>query len=192
LVSAFLRTSREQSIPVCSSRVDSSTEFSPSISAARSYAAVSLNSASRRCETSEKPKSHARHYGAMRMKSQSASRPEAILIKETIFRFIVGGVFVSTFALSADILRPKSFAGIFGAAPSVALATLILTLNTKGAEHAAIEARSMIGGALALFVYAACASRAMIRWQIPPFAAVTSLLLLWLAVALFLWAIWLK
>jgi hypothetical protein len=37
-----------------------------------------------------------------------------------IFRFIVGGVIVSLFAGLGGILKPKSFAGLFGAAPSVA------------------------------------------------------------------------
>ena len=44
---------------------------------------------------------------------------------DTIFiRFLVGGVVVSLFAVLGDVLRPKSFARLFGAAPSVALATI--------------------------------------------------------------------
>ena len=39
-------------------------------------------------------------------------------------RFLIGGVVVSVFAIVGDVLKPKSFAGLFGAAPSVALATL--------------------------------------------------------------------
>jgi hypothetical protein len=41
-------------------------------------------------------------------------------------RFFIGGLAVSFFALLSDVLRPKSFAGLFGAAPSVALGTLDL------------------------------------------------------------------
>lgn len=52
--------------------------------------------------------------------------------------------------LLGDIVRPKSFAGIFGGAPSVALATLALTTHAKGAEYTATEARSMVIGAAAL------------------------------------------
>jgi hypothetical protein len=59
--------------------------------------------------------------------------------------FIVGGLFVSAFAVLGDVLKPKSFAGLFGAAPSVALATLILTIYSRGPDFAAAEARSMIG-----------------------------------------------
>jgi hypothetical protein len=36
-------------------------------------------------------------------------------------RFIVGGLMVSLFAIVGDVLRPKSFAGLFAAASSVAL-----------------------------------------------------------------------
>ena len=36
---------------------------------------------------------------------------------EYLLRFIVGGVAVSAFAALGDMLRPKSFAGLFGAAP---------------------------------------------------------------------------
>jgi hypothetical protein len=115
-----------------------------------------------------------------------------ILVKEILLRFAIGGAFVSLFALSGDILRPKSFAGLFGAAPSVALATLAMTIGVKGAGYAAIETRSMIGGAAAFFVYAACASRAMIKWQTTALAASTLLIPLWLVVALSLWWVWLK
>ena len=60
---------------------------------------------------------------------------------------------MSAFAALADILRPKSFAGLFGAAPSIAWATLLITLSKKGAPFAASEGQSMIAGALALAAY---------------------------------------
>ena len=41
---------------------------------------------------------------------------------EILARFVIGGVVVSVFALIGDVIKPKSFAGLFGAAPSVALA----------------------------------------------------------------------
>jgi len=57
------------------------------------------------------------------------------------FRFIVGGLLVSFFAVIGDGLKPKSFAGLFGAAPSVALATLALAILVDGKDYAALEAR---------------------------------------------------
>jgi len=44
----------------------------------------------------------------------------------------MGGMIVSLFASLGDVLKPKSFAGLFGAAPSVALATLGLTVLADG------------------------------------------------------------
>ena len=66
---------------------------------------------------------------------------------QVIFRFLVGGLVVSLFASLADTLKPKSFAGLFGAAPSVALATLGLTIAVDGRSYAALEARSIVAGA---------------------------------------------
>jgi len=71
-----------------------------------------------------------------------------------LIRFVVGGTIVSVFSLLGDLLRPKGFAGLFAAAPSVALATLGLAAFTQGADYARIEARSMVVGAVALLVYA--------------------------------------
>ena len=86
---------------------------------------------------------------------------------ETFIRFIIGGLFVSAFAVLGDILKPKSFAGLFGAAPSVALATLILTIHSQGRVFAAAEARSMIFGAIAFFVYACAVCRVTMRYKLP-------------------------
>jgi hypothetical protein len=74
-------------------------------------------------------------------------------MSQILVRFPVGGAVVSTFATIGDLLKPKSFAGRFGAAPSVALATLALTVATEGASYAATEARSMMAGAIALTAY---------------------------------------
>jgi hypothetical protein len=49
-------------------------------------------------------------------------------MSQILIRFFVGGAVVSAFAILGDLLKPKSFAGLFGAAPSVALATLGLTV----------------------------------------------------------------
>ena len=72
---------------------------------------------------------------------------------EYSLRFLAGGIAVSAFAALGDTLRPKSFAGLFGAAPSIALATLLITLSQKGAPFVALEGRSMIVGAFALALY---------------------------------------
>jgi hypothetical protein len=111
---------------------------------------------------------------------------------EWVLRFLIGGAVVSAFALLGDVVRPKSFAGIFGAAPSIALATLTLTLHSEGTSYAAIEARSMIAGAGSFMVYASLCARVM--WKTPlPVKAVTLVGLgVWLAVALVGWAFFLR
>jgi len=111
---------------------------------------------------------------------------------QLIFRFAIGGLIVSLFAALGDVLKPKSFAGLFGAAPSVALATLGLTIATDGKLYAATEARSMIVGAFALCAYAALCSRLMMRNRMHSTLASTSALALWLICALGIWAIVLR
>jgi len=73
---------------------------------------------------------------------------------QMLIRFLLGGTIVCAFALLGDLLRPKGFAGLFAAAPSVALATLSLAAFTRGTGYALLEARSMIAGAVALIAYA--------------------------------------
>jgi uncharacterized membrane protein (GlpM family) len=102
---------------------------------------------------------------------------------ETFIRFIVGGLFVSVFAVLGDVLKPKSFAGLFGAAPSVALATLILTIHSRGSDFAAVEALSMIFGAIAFSVYAAAVCRILMRYQLPASIVASASIVIWLIVA---------
>lgn len=74
---------------------------------------------------------------------------------------------VSLFALIGDVVRPKRFAGIFGGAPSVALATLALTAAKSGPLTASLEARSMILSSLGFVLYVCIARRALAtgRWS---------------------------
>jgi uncharacterized membrane protein (GlpM family) len=103
---------------------------------------------------------------------------------EALVRFVIGGLFVSVFALLGDSLKPKSFAGLFGAAPSIALATLLLTIHSQGVAFAATEARSMMLGAIAFFVYACAVCYSMMRFNLPASIVASIGILVWLAVAL--------
>jgi len=94
---------------------------------------------------------------------------------------------VSVFAASGDVFKPKSFAGLFGAAPSVALATLGLTVATHGKLYAATECRLMIAGAVAFFVYAQCVSLILIRLKWPALPVTLLLIALWLVIAFSVW-----
>ena len=109
-----------------------------------------------------------------------------------LIRFLAGGIAVSAFAVLGDVLRPKSFAGLFGAAPSVALATLGLTVASEGAYYAAVEARSMLAGAIAFFAYASFVSWVMMRYK-PRVVLVTICAIpMWLVVAFGVWRVWLS
>ena len=111
--------------------------------------------------------------------------------KELLFRFLIGGTLVSAFALLGDLFKPKSFAGLFGAAPSIALATLGLTIAKQGRPYAAIEARSMMAGAVAFFLYAWCVSWLMMRHKVKGLVASSAAMIVWGAAAFGLWFIWL-
>ena len=111
---------------------------------------------------------------------------------QILVRFLVGGAVVSAFAIIGDLLKPKSFAGLFGAAPSVALATLGLTIATEGASYAATESRSMIAGAIAFMAFASCVSWVMMRYTVSVLVVTICSIPLWFGVAFGLKYIWLK
>ncbi len=75
------------------------------------------------------------------------------MASELALRFFLGGLIVSLFSVSGDLFKPKTCAGLFGAAPSVALATLGIAYVARGAQYVTIEARSMVLGCVAFFVY---------------------------------------
>jgi hypothetical protein len=108
-------------------------------------------------------------------------------MKELVIRFLIGGVIVSLFAAVAEILRPKSFAGIFGAAPSVALSTIGITIAQHGNAFAAVEARSMIFGSIAFFCYASAASWILMRFKLHALTTTIALLPVWFGASLGLW-----
>jgi hypothetical protein len=102
---------------------------------------------------------------------------------EYVLRFVAGGIAVSAFAAFGDALRPKSFAGLFGAAPSIALATLVITVSKDGTTFAAVEGRSMIVGAVALAAYGWGTCLLLQKFKISSWVATLVALLVWFAVA---------
>lgn len=102
---------------------------------------------------------------------------------EYIARFLIGGLVVSAFAVLGDVLRPKTFAGLFGAAPSVALTTLAITLWQHTASYAATEAQTMMWGAIALFAYSVAVCQLLMRRRWNALPATLAALIVWLAVA---------
>ena len=114
------------------------------------------------------------------------------LSHEVIIRFLTGGTIVSVFAVVGNLFKPKTFVGLFGAAPSVALATLTLTVNQNGASYASAEARSMLVGALALLLYSVCVVILLFRVRVSAFAATLVSVAGWLCAAFGTWFVFLK
>jgi hypothetical protein len=70
---------------------------------------------------------------------------------------LIAGTFVVIFSVVSHAVAPKSFAGIFGAAPSIALASLTITVLDRGASAGKMQAFSMIFAGLAMVAYCATA-----------------------------------
>ena len=94
---------------------------------------------------------------------------------------LAGGTLVVAFALLSEGLSPKRFAGLFGAAPAVAIAGLVITLLDKGAHAAHESSVGMIAGAAGMIAYAACVVPLLRRRRAS--VAATLALSAWLAVA---------
>ena len=76
-------------------------------------------------------------------------------------RVVAGGLLVVAFAMLGDMLKPKMFAGLFGAAPSVATASLLVSGLAMGASKDMHYATGMIAGAVGLVVYSVAAAFAV-------------------------------
>lgn len=111
---------------------------------------------------------------------------------DLIARFLFGGLVVIAFSILGDIFKPKSLGGIFAAAPTVALASITLTMHRQGAAYVSLEGRSMIAGALAFFVYACAVSFVLMRYRPRSLTAAGALSPIWFGVAFTLWAILLR
>jgi hypothetical protein len=106
------------------------------------------------------------------------------MIGDLALRFVLGGAVVSAFAAIAEVFEPKSFSGLFGAAPSVAITTLTLTYLSDGAEATATAARWMLVATPAMLAYSTCCVVACRREQVPVGLAALAAWGVWLAVAL--------
>src|ERR1044072_8701432 len=129
----------------------------------------------------------ARAGSCVRQERTVGQTVEEAKMTEYLVRFLVGGIVVSIFALLADVQNPKSFAGLFGAAPSVALATLGIALYQHGPSYAAVQTRSMMAGAIALGIYSVVVCQLLIRARMRALPASLLSIVVWLAAAFGLW-----
>jgi uncharacterized membrane protein (GlpM family) len=71
---------------------------------------------------------------------------------------LVGGLLVAAFAVIGQSVRPKSFSGLFSAAPSIALAALAITSLTDGSSAARDQVLAMTFGAVGMVMYCVLAA----------------------------------
>lgn len=106
------------------------------------------------------------------------TRDEAV---EVLLRALAGGVFVLAFAALAEMLTPKRLAGVFSAAPSVALASLIVTGGFTGPPGVLASARGMLVGAAGFTVY--CLVAVPLLSRLGTWRGSVAALVVWCAVA---------
>ena len=111
---------------------------------------------------------------------------------EACIRFLIGGLVVSAFAIVGGLFKPTSFGGLFGAAPSVALATLVLAISKSGKDYAGAECRSMMAGAAGLCLYSILVSQLLARYRLSALTATLSAMPLWFLTVFVLWRLFLK
>lgn len=98
-----------------------------------------------------------------------------------VIKGLAGGGLVVAFSLLSEGLSPKRFAGLFSAAPAVALAGLTVTLLDKGAHSAHGNATGMIAGGVGMVAYAAVVVPLLRRTSAKQAAAIA--LVAWATVA---------
>jgi uncharacterized membrane protein (GlpM family) len=86
------------------------------------------------------------------------------VVAELGLKALGGGVFVVVFALFAQTLSPKRFAGVFAAVPTVAVASLLVTTAVKGPAADAVACTGMLAGSAGMLAYALTAPTTMRRW----------------------------
>jgi uncharacterized membrane protein (GlpM family) len=98
-----------------------------------------------------------------------------------LLKGLAGGSLVVVFAAISEILAPKRFAGLFGAAPAVALAGLAIGLATKPVHDAHENTIGMLAGCAGMVAYAAAAVALLKR--LPALRASALALGAWLLIA---------
>lgn len=98
-----------------------------------------------------------------------------------LVKALAGGALVVLFALLSESLAPKRFAGLFGAAPAVAIAGLAVTLVSKGVLDARDGTLGMVAGSAGMAAYA-CVTVLLLK-GVSPLASSVSGLAVWGAVA---------
>lgn len=105
------------------------------------------------------------------------------MVGDVLLRFVVGGLGVSAFAAGGQGLKPDSFAGLFGAAPSVAAVSLALATRSHPENYVAVECWAMCLGAIALAIYSLACSQLTRMVRVPVWVSAGAGWTVWLLVA---------
>jgi uncharacterized membrane protein (GlpM family) len=102
-------------------------------------------------------------------------------VVEVAIKTVEGGILVTVFALISEIVKPKTFSGVFAAAPAVALAGLTVSGVAKGHHDIHRSGLGMIPGGVAMVAY--CATVVLLHRRLDALRAASAALVVWLAVA---------
>lgn len=75
------------------------------------------------------------------------------LALELIGESLLGGILVVFFSIVGETLKPRSFSGLFGSAPSIALGGLIISVITHNIIFVKQQLVGMVFGSFAMIAY---------------------------------------
>lgn len=81
----------------------------------------------------------------------------------TIVQALAGGTLVVAFALVGQAVEPKRFAGLFSAAPSIAIAGLVVTVVASGDGQASKASLGMMLGAAGFVAFSSLVRPLLVR-----------------------------
>lgn len=107
-----------------------------------------------------------------------------------VIKGLAGGAMVVLFSAIGEAVRPRGLAGITSAAPSIALASLLVALIASGATTAYELALGMIAGAAAMIAWCLVGVEGLKRLGALKGSVLTTGV--WLVSAVSLWAVFLR
>ena len=102
----------------------------------------------------------------------------------------IGGAVVVVFSALGEVVRPRGLAGITSGAPSIAVASLAVTVVASGVIAATDLARGMVAGAFGLVAWCLVGAAAVKRFGALKGSMATTGL--WFVTAFSLWAAFLR
>ncbi len=102
------------------------------------------------------------------------------LALELIGESMLGGILVVVFSIIGEIIKPRTFSGLFGSAPSIALGGLIISAVTQNISFLKQQLIGMIFGSFGMIVY--CITAYLLLKRIKALKASSLALITWFIV----------